>query len=65
MKHGSNLSSFEKRRMTCARKVRHTIMRKALNAQAEMEKRGKRVGIYECAICDGWHLTHLKSAGRK
>jgi hypothetical protein len=41
----------------CRRKRRFTTEREADDAAYRARMEGRRLGIYPCSICGGWHLT--------
>lgn len=45
--------------VNCKRKIRYGHEKTAINACAEMEKRGSTgLTAYFCGICLGWHIGH-------
>jgi hypothetical protein len=41
----------------CRRKRRFATEREADDAAYRARMEGRRLGIYHCALCGGWHLT--------
>jgi hypothetical protein len=47
----------------CRRKRRFATEREADDAAYRARMEGRRLGIYQCHICGGWHLTSRGPAG--
>lgn len=45
------------RLQTCRSKRRFAIEREADDAAYQARMQGRRIGVYECDQCGGWHLT--------
>ena len=53
---------------SCWRKIRLPTEYRALSLLHHMEKRksydGQPLKIYECSVCNGWHVAHVKPGGK-
>ena len=45
----------------CRRKQRFATEREADDAAYRARMEGRRLGIYHCRLCGGWHLTSRQS----
>ena len=55
-------ADWEERKQTCRRKIRWGSPLKAWTAVLRMrrdgEDKGRRLGVYRCWFCQGWHVGH-------
>jgi hypothetical protein len=47
----------------CRRKRRFETEREADDAAYRARMEGRRLGIYQCSVCGGWHLTSRGDKG--
>lgn len=48
------------RKKACAGKVRYASSTEAHKVRAHLPKDNKRVNVYHCQFCNGFHIGHAK-----
>lgn len=62
------MTSITTRKQICSAKIRYETAAMAHAVVVQMSRRAKRfgrMGVYQCSVCGGFHMTTHKNVGKE